>query len=195
MPLFDSFLNNVAKCYYPANVLMTDEQFNNTPETKAYLELGKRWGCDEDIKKLNDVKNKFSFFFVGSTIKINQVPLRANYHIEIVKEASSKQSKTTAIYISFMIPYYLVVNLNYDKEEESKLFNSGLPFKTELDFDYNIPEDEDKFIQNVMSEFYSYNKFPTKFLDKEISDVYLENSKAEITYRRAFFTEHFRMSI
>lgn len=194
--MFNFFLNTIAYLYYPKNLYATDEMFNKTPETQAYLNLFSKMNNSFFKDQLLVLERTLKKKYPQKKINVNQCVITLPcYQIEIAHEKNHDFLQVTTIFISLFIPFYHIINLTLNiqgiKQEKEKFGNS---IENHLETNYNFDTNMYDFLKLNMKEIFKYNEFPNEFLACKIPEVFVHNPFEELNYLNAFFTDGYRIS-
>lgn len=178
MKLIENILNNIAYYYYPKNLHESDELFLNSIKSKRFLELFNNWS--EYEKQLKQLLNTLEEKIDPKFILVNETGRHfPSFEIEILNENNVNKLSVTKIYISFLIPFYHIVNLTGNKK--TAVINSGFIIKPMFN----------QLIEKEMKESFNYIKLPNQLLKNKIPNLIVNEG---FNYLNAFFTDGYRIN-
>ncbi|WP_378177886.1 hypothetical protein [Aquimarina sp. SS2-1] len=196
MSLFLSFLNSAVYKYYPKNLYNSDPLYYESREAKAFMLLRNEYQNKTFLNQLTEFKEILKTVYPDKWININKTEIITPcYQIEIVQEKNHSIERTTTIYLSMLVPFYHMINLNVDYDFQRKHKEKHGSFhKQYYSTSFNIDKELKNFISTKVLEHFYYNEFPRELLNLKIPDVFALNSTEIINYRKAFFTDSYKMS-
>ena len=178
MKLLQNVLNNIAYYYYPKNMHESSSQYMHSIEHKNYLALHTQWknlmvDLDPIIK---DFKNnlKDSHLIVNGTTSNHPC-----YELEVLISSNECKTEVVLVYLSMFIPFFHIVLLER---------RTG---SNEISFNFDVPEETETIITNIISENIKYQKFPNELLGYEIPNLKVHS---DFNYLKAFFTDGYRIA-
>jgi len=172
------YFRDQALRYYPENIHESDGKYL---KTEQYLKLKQK------IEKCNSNKSNLNSFIISLE---NNLPnkliyenkMGSNYpchEIQISIQETNELVRVIAIYISFLIPYYYICELNGLKE------NKKIIHKT-----YKNIDGEEKIIREKLNSFFKYKNFPDELIFSNIKNIIVLE---KFNMFNAFFNDAFRI--
>ncbi len=179
MNLFENFLNNTVYQYFPKHLYEADEQYCASNEFKEHLRLRRdTWNLSHEPLRKFSKEIRFS-------LNLNQSMVNEGVHggsshvIQFMLESNNDYCKVLVVYISFMIPYYHIVILTYDRQAKSTASN------------YKIDSELGQIMHEKMKDIFEFHMFPVNYVNYRFPDLIVYDG---FTALNAFFTDYYRIN-
>lgn len=176
-------LKNLAYNFYPQHLSPEEEDYHNSPEFKALIKvLGKPHQVNSSLK--NIFQDKVDAIFEDCTHE-TFLDRAFNWQYYEVKEG---QIATVSVYISKIIPYYIIKNLIVKTDIKSNWLSLPKINQSPSSHVQNISQRTD----TVLTKTLNLKKVPHTYENTIIENIeFQEIRKGKFTFFNAFFLDQY----